>query len=374
MSTMKRNPTKYPGVFYIDGTGAGGKAERIFYIMYRRDGKKIEERVGRQFQDDMTPARAAQIRTRRIEGDELPNRERRKAKECSAINIGMVYAEYQAASMRRAFTDIRVNQHYRQYLEKTYAARHPSTITQKDFDIIIRQMMDDGKAPQTIRHITGLLHRILKHAVKSGYCQMPQLELKLPQLNNEKTEDLTPEELQRLLAAMDEDTHPYAGRLMKMALFTGMRAGELFRLEWTDIDVERGFIWLRNPKGGKDKRIPLNETVKAHLETVPKIKNSPYVFPADDGNMRTTIAKPVARIRDKAGLSKDFRPLHGLRHVFASTLASSGLVDMYTLQKLMTHASPQMTQRYAHLRDEAFKKGADIAGNIFGNLDTQKPG
>ena len=42
-------------------------------------------------------------------------------------------------------------------------------------------------------------------------------------------------------------------------------------------------------------------------------------------------------------------------------LASSGEVDLYTLQKLLTHKSPQMTQRYAHLRDSALKRAATIA-------------
>jgi integrase len=45
-------------------------------------------------------------------------------------------------------------------------------------------------------------------------------------------------------------------------------------------------------------------------------------------------------------------------------LASSGKVDMYTLQKLLTHKSPLMTQRYAHLRDEALKQASELAGNI----------
>jgi integrase len=67
---------------------------------------------------------------------------------------------------------------------------------------------------------------------------------------------------------------------------------------------------------------------------------------------------------EKAGLPKDFRPLHGLRHVYASMLASSGKVDMYTLQRLLTHKSPLMTQRYAHLRDEALKKAANLAGEM----------
>jgi integrase len=47
-------------------------------------------------------------------------------------------------------------------------------------------------------------------------------------------------------------------------------------------------------------------------------------------------------------------------------LASSGKVDMYTLQKLLTHKSPQMTQRYAHLRDETLKSASDLAGEIIG--------
>ena len=68
------------------------------------------------------------------------------------------------------------------------------------------------------------------------------------------------------------------------------------------------------------------------------------------------------------GLPKTFRPLHGLRHVYASLLASSGEVDMYTLQKLLTHKSPQMIQRYAHLRDEQLKKASNLVGKlVFGN-------
>lgn len=49
-------------------------------------------------------------------------------------------------------------------------------------------------------------------------------------------------------------------------------------------------------------------------------------------------------------------------------LASSGQVDMYTLQKLLTHKSPQMTQRYAHLRDDALKGAADLAGEIVSSV------
>ena len=49
-------------------------------------------------------------------------------------------------------------------------------------------------------------------------------------------------------------------------------------------------------------------------------------------------------------------------------LASSGQVDLYTLQKLLTHKSPAMTQRYAHLRDEALRQASDIAGDIIAGI------
>jgi integrase len=116
---------------------------------------------------------------------------------------------------------------------------------------------------------------------------------------------------------------------MKMALFTGMRRGEMLKLKWSDIDFERGFIHLRDPKGQKNQKIPLNIPVRELLETHPK--TSDYVFPGRDGQQRVSIAKPVRAIKEDAGLPQDFRPLHGLRHVYASMLASSGVVDMYTL-------------------------------------------
>ena len=109
----------------------------------------------------------------------------------------------------------------------------------------------------------------------------------------------------------------------------------------------------------------VNELLMDHERPFPE---SLYVFPGKNGNERKDIKRQVNRIKKAAKLPKDFRPLHGLRHVFASMLASSGEVDMYTLQKLLTHKSPQMTQRYAHLRDETLKAAAEVASDAINNL------
>jgi integrase len=220
-----------------------------------------------------------------------------------------------------------------------------------------------SKSPQTVKHVLVLLKRIANFGVKKGLSAGLQFTIEMPRLNNEKTEDLTPDELSRLLEAIDKADSLQAANLMRMALFSGMRRGELFRLQWADLDFERGFIHLRDTKGGKDQTIPMNAEAHKILEGHERTA-SPFVFPGRKGKKRVDIHKTVNRIKEAAGLPKNFRAVHGLRHVYASMLASSGRVDMYTLQKLLTHKSPQMTQRYAHLRDESLRAASELAGSI----------
>ena len=88
------------------------------------------------------------------------------------------------------------------------------------------------------------------------------------------------------------------------------------------------------------------------------------MFPNKFGKKRVDIRKGVDRIKKRAGLPKEFRGMHGLRHVFASRLASSGKVDLYRIQKLLTHKSPQMTQRYAHLSNEVLREASEVMDYI----------
>ena len=132
-------------------------------------------------------------------------------------------------------------------------------------------------------------------------------------------------------------------------------------MTWT---FQRGFIAIKNPKGGVSQKIPMNEQARQVLENHPKTEGKENIFLRPDGEPFTDIRRRVNPIKEAAGIPADFRALHGLRHTYASMLASSGQVDIYTLQKLLTHKSPVMTQRYAHLRDEALKNASTLAGKI----------
>ena len=82
MPKQKRYKTKYPGVYYIKGRGLEkGSIERIYYVLFRKNGNLIEEKVGRQLQDKMTPARASRIRDEKIAGKLPLNRDKQKSSE-----------------------------------------------------------------------------------------------------------------------------------------------------------------------------------------------------------------------------------------------------------------------------------------------------
>lgn len=238
-----------------------------------------------------------------------------------------------------------------------------------DIDKLRANLEKSGKSPQTVKHVLTLLKRMLNFGLRKGYVEsIPgTLHFNMPTVDNRVTENLTPEQAKKLLQALDEEKDQSLASLVRLALFTGMRRGALLNLQWRDLDFERGFITLRGDVAKKQKTetIPMNDQARAILEAQPRTR-SPYVFPGRyDDKPRGNITPMLKRVREKAGLPDTFRPLHGLRHSFASWLASSGQVSMYELQKLLTHSSPQMTQRYAHLHDDTLRKASALAGSLF---------
>ncbi|HOI96698.1 MAG TPA: site-specific integrase [Syntrophobacter fumaroxidans] len=272
-----------------------------------------------------------------------------------------MWEEYKACTpgLKGIVTD---ENRFEKHIKPIFGDKEPGELVPLDVDRLRVKMLKSHE-PATARNTLELLRRIVNFGVRRQLCPGLTFTIQMPAVHNERTEDLTPDELAKLLEVLDEEPNTQVAHLMKMAIFTGMRRGELFKLRWTDIDFDRGFISIRDPKGGSSQTIPLNESARGILVNHPRT-DTPFVFPGRKGAQRADINKTVNRIKKAAGLPKDFRPLHGLRHSFASSLASSGKVDLYTLQRLLTHKSPQMTQRYSHLRDEALRRASNLAAEL----------
>ncbi|MFH1156919.1 MAG: hypothetical protein V1793_24250 [Pseudomonadota bacterium] len=174
MPSKNRLNTKYAGVFFIHGTSAGGKPERIYYIRYRRERKMVEEKVGCQFQDDMTPARAAGIRSDRIEGKENSNVEQRlerAAKEDAEKNkptITNLWNEYKTVNpdLKGMVTD---QNRFQNHIEPLLGSKTPGEIVAMDIDRLRLKQLK-GKVPATVRNTLELLRRIINFGVNRNRC------------------------------------------------------------------------------------------------------------------------------------------------------------------------------------------------------------
>lgn len=369
---LQRFKTDYPGVFYIEGKGTLGTTERIYYIRYYLDGKTIEEKAGRAVRDNMTPSKASKIRALRIDKKQLPNKQRRAVSRQKAIEKQWTFQElYDAYSLHRPgkksieADQIRFNKHLRPFISN----KTPVQINPSDVQAIRSAAENAGLSAQTVRHILALMMRLSNYGADTGLCPGLGFKIKLPKLNNIKDDSLSDEQVKTLMASIEADEDQTTGRMMKLALFTGMRRGEILSLMWCDVDLLHGIISLKNTKSGIDKTIPMNQHARAVFEDQKQINSMGHVFPGENGNQLKYLSRTATRrIMRRAGIPDSTRPMHSLRHSMASVLAASGDVSMFELSKLLTHSKIAMSERYAHLREAALQEAAEKTDKIFDKI------
>ncbi|MBU4525193.1 MAG: site-specific integrase [Desulfomicrobium sp.] len=378
----------YNGVFLVDSVSpASGEPDQIIYIRYKLDGKLYEEKVGRTSEKApkpdhkkfWSPSLASLVRANRMQRKAATNAQLRAeklaAKEAKEgrWTVGRIFKEYQDAHPDQASMKAWVSIFNTHILPSAVSGKTPDELVTLDIERLRRDVAKSkhkrtGKplSDQTVKHVLSLLKRILRWAADANHIQSPvHLKFKMPSVDNESTESMTPEQASAYFQALDREADQDAAAYFRFMLLTGIRKSALLALRWEDVDLDRAFLVLRGQaaKSGKTQSIPLSPGAVEVLKGITRT-DSPFIWPGKDGAQRADFQRTGRRLRDKAGLPKNFRPCHGLRHCFASWLASSGQVDLYTLQRLLTHGSSAMTQRYAHLADDALKRAVAVADSI----------
>jgi len=366
MPRQIRVSTKYSGVYFVKLANH----DQSFFIRYKRNGKSVEEKAGRSNQG-WNAEKAYQLRTERMSGTSASGNELQSNSDLLSQQdwtFSKIFFEY--LRLRNKLKG-RANDIYRfkNYLEKEFANITPSCVTQDDIERFKHILQNRELKPATIRHVLELLRRLANFAAKNNLCSGLSFKIQMPKVENYKTEELNNAQLQILMQVLEEESDIQVSNLVRLALYTGMRRGELFNLNWGDIDFYNKTITVKSDKKGDQPTIPLNEMAeKVLVEHAHTENGGNFVFPGRGGKKRTECKRPLLRIRKKAGLPDDFRILQGLRHVYASMLVSSGKVDLEILQSLLTHKSPLMTQRYAHLLDVSQKNSENIIADAENNL------
>jgi integrase len=302
-----------------------------------------------------------------LERGEMDIKDEKKKKK-KAPTLDEVWAKYLpwAKEHKKTWDDDLFN--YQKHLNPRFGKKRLDEITPlyiERLKLDLKKGINKNGKPYsqaTIKHQLVLLKRIFNLARRWGIHngKNPLDQVEMPKLDNHRTEFLREEELLRLMETLESWPCRESVAFVKFSLFTGFRRGEIFKLNWDDVDFERGMVTLREPKGCKTSTIPVNPEALDVLRGLEV--RSPYVFPGKDGGQRNDFKGPWKRIRQAAGLPPNFR-FHGLRHHFASVLVSAGY-DLLVVQKLLTHKDSRTTQRYAHLAPGALKEAAVRSGEL----------
>jgi len=155
----------------------------------------------------------------------------------------------------------------------------------------------------------------------------------------------------------------------RLLLFTGARLGEILKLEWGHIDLERGLIFLPDSKTGAKTMVLSGPALNLLRE---QSRTGLYVIPgASTDRPRTDLKKSWKAIQRHAGL--EGARIHDLRHTFASIGAGAGL-GLPIVGKLLGHSQPATTARYAHLDADPLRRASDLIGAHLSEALAGKPG
>ena len=147
--------------------------------------------------------------------------------------------------------------------------------------------------------------------------------------------------------------------LITVALHTGMRLGELRALQREDVDEKTGSIRIRRDKAGDGRWVAMNSVVREALHTITRERKvlAPFVFCSPEGKYLHNFERHWRSALTAARIP-NFR-FHDLRHTFASRLAMTPGVDLYTVQRAGGWKTPIMVQRYAHLSPDHIRAAVE---------------
>jgi integrase len=207
---------------------------------------------------------------------------------------------------------------------------------------------------RSVNYEISILRNFFNFCIKKGYIDKNPCSgiKKLNELSRLKT--LSDADIEKLINGA---TNKLTRDLITFLIYTGCRKGEALNLKWDDVDLKNDVMAIKATKTKYDRYIPISKPLKELLGGIEKHQDCLYVFNRNGAKL-TDFKHSFHTACRKAGL-KDLR-IHDLRHVFASKMVMSD-TSLYKTGILLGHRTPNMTQRYAHLKPTELKKDIEKA-------------
>lgn len=282
------------------------------------------------------------------------------------MTVGRLCREWLSVNAERVkpSTLRRYESFYRNHIESHLGGRAAiscTTVALHDFAV---ERLESGLSAVTVNAMLTLLHSCFKYGQREYRLPMPEV-VYFPRERREMRV-LSREEQMRLERYLTREMDIYKFGVL-LALYTGLRVGELCALRWRD--VERGSLWVR----GTMQRLGREDGGSEIVVGTPKTKTSARVIPLPsflseyaelfrrggtaDGFLLGTRGREVVEPRVMqyklgrylAAVGIEGATFHTLRHSFATRCVDGYNFEIKTLSEILGHSSIEMTlNRYVH--------------------------
>ena len=275
----------------------------------------------------------------------------------------------------RAETKASYEQHIRVHLKPTLGRIRLNKLTTHDIQLLYNSLITDrGLSAKTIKNIHGALHAALEQAKINGYLRVnPSEGTTLPRIEKEELKIMDSADVSAFLRGIEGDDYELP---LFVALFTGLRQGELLGLTWDCVDFERGTLLINKQhnraKGEKEFRFsplknsrprvltPANAVMDALREQQRRQQAwADLAGSAWDNRENLVFTNELGRYINNKTLWVNFKRIvralgmpelrfHDLRHTFSINSLRAG-DDIKTVQENLGHATASFTlATYAH--------------------------
>ena len=386
--------TKTGGNWYYDiqvdhkrykGTCEGCTTKRQAEAFEQAMKEKVKQATGLKsvkalyetFRDDLTGGRKISL-DEAFELAERKPRSRMPAEKYAAMKR-TVWADF-LAFMHGEHPDVKnlidvaeaYAQEYIALLQKS--GRYEKTISYSRGDgkkarTVTTQKAEGALSARTVRlHQTVCAEVFTLLAKDAGLQENPFAGIRRAKSDAKTREAFTSDELQTIFDNLDGFTRP----LFMMAVWTGLREGDICTLKWTDVDLESRLITRETRKTGTVVQIPISNQLYCLLTATPRTE-SEYVFPK---HAEMYLANPsgvsyrVKQFLEGLGIQTTRKPegrtqaistkdLHSCRHTFCYYAGMAG-IPLAVVQSIVGHMSPEMTKHYsAHASIEDKRRGME---------------
>lgn len=270
------------------------------------------------------------------------------------------------ASTRESYLSV-----YNNRIKGAFGTKRLIDVMKRDVKRFVNSLDDTGLSNNSIQLTLETLSKIFTSAIDDGLLRdNPCKGVDVSGLGTAKKEKevLTDSQIRTLLGYTDESDLHY---IVRIALATGLRVGEIAALKWDDIDFSGKFICvnhtvterreLTTPKNKKTRKVPMNRELEKLLrelrsESANVLSMNGFLFTMPDGRPLTGMNIASKLVRDEKKMAEDgvafpHTTMHNFRHTFATKMANSGMPPK-VLMSIMGHSNISITMDlYAHSED-----------------------